>query len=322
MRRKPTRHTWSVAAVAISIIALVGATLLHGADAKARKTEAASRKSLVIDAHRHVGPGGFLGNYRVEDLLKEMQTLGVDKTVILPMGEMPKSAEEDQRMQAEVEKANDDYFNRGIISEEVKKLQSDRVDHSYVINAIRQHPDKLIGVYMINPWLGKVELDAAEKAVRRQGFRGLKLHPMGNSFRADDAVVDPVLRLARRLRVPVMFHTSYGLGTEPGRVAKVAERFPDVNIIMYHAGIQPHAADAIKAAREHKNIYFDTAHAEPEILQAVLEQVPPEQIVFGTDAPWGKWKTKFELVRNATASRPDVQRLVMGENIARLMRLR
>jgi len=225
-------------------------------------------------------------------------------------------------MEAEVNKANDDYFNKGIVTEAVKKLRSDRVDHTYVINALRQHPDKLVGVYMLNPWLGKGELDAAEKAIRHQGFRGLKLHPMGNSFRADDAVVDPVLRLARRLQVPVMFHTSYGLGTEPWRVAKIAERFPDVNIIMYHAGIQPHAADAIKAAKEHRNIFFDTAHSEPDILKAVLEQVPPEQIIFGTDAPWGKWKTKFELVRNSTAARPDMQRLVMGENIVRVMRLR
>lgn len=321
MGHRTNWQSWLVFELAISLSTL-GVFQLHSASTAGSEDRLASGKRLVVDAHRHVGWGGFLGDYPVEELLKEMRDRGVDRTVILPMGEMPKSPEENTQMEKEINKANDDYFNKGITSDEVKKLQSLRVDHSYVIGALRQHPDKLVGVYMLNPWLGKVELEAAEKSVRKQGFRGLKLHPMGNSFRADDAVVDPVLKLARRLRVPVMFHTSYGLGTEPARVAKVAARFPDVDIIMYHAGIGEHYRDAIKGAQQHRNLYIDTAHAEPAILEAILDQAPPRQIVFGTDAPWGKWKTKFELVRNASASRPGLQGLVMGENIARLMRLR
>src|SRR6202034_2890107 len=152
---------------------------------------------------------------------------------------------------AEVDKANDDYFRSGIISDAIKKAQSQSVDHAEVLEAVHRHPTRLIGVCIINPWLGKRELEAAERLIREQGFRGLKLHPMLHAFPADHEVVDPVLKLARRLDVPVMFHTSFGLGTEPARVANVAGRFPDVKVIMYHPGIGEFYKDAIKAARAH-----------------------------------------------------------------------
>ena len=221
-----------------------------------------------------------------------------------------------------MEKANDDYFNRNIVGDVIKKLQSDRMDHTEVINAIRLYPSRLVGVYMVNPWLGKPELREAEYAIQDRGFRGIKLRPVLNAFRADDAVVDPVLKLAGRLKVPVMFHTSFGLGSEPERVAKVAARFPEVNVVMYHPGIGESYKDAIKAAKEHHHIYLNTAHAKPAALQVFLDQVPVERIIYGSDAPWGAWATMFDLVRKKTKVRPDVQRLVMGENVTRLMGLR
>lgn len=319
MNKLQSRGLATVVFAALGAHSVIG---LSDTSPQRAQSKSATQKALVIDGHRHVGDGGFLGDFPAGDLIAEMDRLGIDKTVILPMGDMPKTAEEDNRMLAEIEKANDDYFKKGFISDEVKKLQCARVDHAEIIRAIHQYPTRLVGVYMINPWVGEPELEAAEKAVRSEGFRGLKLHPQGNSFPADHEVVDPVLKLARRLGVPVMFHTSFGLGTEPARVAKVAARFPEVSVIMYHPGIGEFHKDAIKAARQHRNVYLDTAHAEPAVLQAFLEQVPPKQIFFGTDAPWGKWAVKFELVRTATESRPDVQRLIMGENIARLMGLR
>ena len=287
------------------------------------QTAGVPQRPLVIDGHRHVGDGGFLGDkFRAADLVEEMDRLGIDKAVILPMGDMPATAEEDSRLLAENEQANVDYFNRGIVSELIKKLQSDLVDHTDIIQAIRLYPTRLVGVYMINPWVGEPELQAAKHAIEKQGFRGMKLHPQGNAFHADNEVVDPVLKLARQLKVPVMFHTSFGLGTEPHRVGKVAARFPDVDVIMYHPGIREFYKEAIEAARKHANIYLDTAHAEPKALRAFLDQVPPEQIIYGCDAPWGKWATKFDLVREATQTKPDMQRMIMGENMARVLRLR
>jgi len=314
-----TMRLWAFAMILFAGFPLA----LAGRSATFALTQTNDRKPLVIDGHRHVGDGGFLGNrFSASHLIEEMDRLGIEQAVILPMGKMPATAEEDKRKLAEMEKANDDYFNRNIVGHAIKKLQTDRMDHTEVINAIRLYPTRLVGVYIINPWLGEPELQAAEYAIEQRGFRGLKLHPVVNAFRADDAVVDPVLKLAQRLKVPVMFHTSFGLGSEPGRVAKAAARFPDVNVVMYHPGIGEFYKDAIKAAKEHRNIYLDTAHAEPAALQAFLDQVPAERIIYGTDAPWGQWAKMFDLVREKTKARPDLQRMVMGQNVARLMGLR
>lgn len=281
-----------------------------------------TRQNLVVDGHRHVGYGGFLGDkFRAEHLIAEMNRRGIDRAVILPMGEIPDAAEQDAKKLAETDQSNKDYFERGVISESIKKAQSARMDHAEIIDALQVYPERFVGVYIINPWLGE-ELAAAEEAIKHRGFRGLKLHPMLNAFPADHEVVDPVLKLARRLNVPVMFHTSFGLRTEPARVAKVAARFPDVAIVMFHPGIGEFHKDAIQAAREHANIYLDTAHADRAALQAFLEQVPPERILYGSDAPWGRWAEKFDLVQELTKSKHDVQRMVMGQNAARVMKLR
>ena len=307
----------------VAFVATFGIGMNTGLRVTIAQTEGDSPKVLVIDGHRHVGDGGVLGNhFMAPHLIEEMNRLGIDKAVILPMGKMPATAQGDQQDLAKKTKALDEYFSKNIVGDVVRKLQSDRVDHTEVSKAIRLYPSRLIGVYMLNPWLGKPGLEEAEHAIREQGYRGIKLHPMLNAFRADDEIVDPALKLARRLNVPVMFHTSFGPGTEPERVAKVAARFPDVKVIMYHPGIGKFYKSAIEAAKKHRNIFLDTAHAEPVALQAFLDQVPAEQIIFGSDAPWGKWATKFDLVRKATQTRPDVQRMVMGANMARVLGLR
>ena len=314
-----------LAGVVFVVFASFNAMVFAETSPEPAETKASTEKPLVIDGHRHISHPE--GDFSADSLIAEMDRLGIDKTVILPGGDVPKVktkkwSEEDSRALAEIQEATANYLNKGIVGNRIKKLQSERVDHNVVINALHKYPTRLVGVYMINPWLGKPEREVAEKAIRGEGFRGLKLHPEGNAFPADHEVVDPVLKLARRLGVPVMFHTSFGLGTEPARVAKVAARFPEVSVIMYHPGIGEFYKDAIKAAQQHRNVILDTAHAEPVALQAFLKQVPPKQIIYGTDAPWGKWDTKFELVTKATQSQPDVQRLIMGDNIARLMGIR
>lgn len=311
----------------LSIILLFCAGVIVASQNQANEAPGTNAKKVwVIDAHRHLGNAGFLGNFPADQLIAEMDKLGVDKTLILPMGNVAKTREEDSRMNDIVNQANDDYFNKGIVSFEVRKLQGYRWDHTEVIAAIRKYPDRLSGVYMINPWLGKADLDEAERAIRQLGFCGLKLHPMANAFRADDEVVGPVMKLASRLGVPVMIHSCFGVGTEPWRGAKLAARFPDVNIILYHAGAHltgsPRLVEgAIKAAQEHRNIFLELSDTQEDDMREILEQVPAEQIIYGTDAPWDKWSTRFAIVHRLTDSRPDVQQLVMGMNMARLLKL-
>ena len=71
--------------------------ILAGNSATFAQTQTHPNKPFVIDGHRHVGDGGFLGNrFSASHLIEEMDHLGIDKAVILPMGEMPTTAKEDQ----------------------------------------------------------------------------------------------------------------------------------------------------------------------------------------------------------------------------------
>jgi hypothetical protein len=65
-----------------------------------------------------------------------------------------------------------------------------------------------------------------------------------------------------------------------------AGEFPDARLILAHAGICD-LSWIWRVAPDHPNLLFDTAWWMPADLQALFSLVPPGQIVFASDAPYG-----------------------------------
>jgi hypothetical protein len=63
-------------------------------------------------------------------------------------------------------------------------------------------------------------------------------------------------------------------------------RYPDARLILAHAGICD-LAWIWRVAPDHPNLLFDTAWWIPADLEALFSLVPPGQIVFASDAPYG-----------------------------------
>lgn len=275
---------------------------------------------MIIDAHRHIGFAGSRGNCPVENVIRQMDEFQIDKTAVLPINLPPVGQRDDQAYEAAINKADLDFIEEGIVSDRLQQLRQDREDHHLVAQAIEKYPDRLIGVFVINPWLGQEILAEAEKAVTEQGFRGFKLHPVIYGFPADHEIAYPVLELAGKLKIPVMFHSSYGYGSEPWRVGNLAQQFPGVNFVLYHAGIdwqgKPYTQEAIKAAKENHNVWIDLSHAEPPQLQAIVDQAPSERVVFGSDDPFGTFECQLTRTLQALSSRENLRKKIMGENMA------
>lgn len=153
------------------------------------------------------------------------------------------------------------------------------------------------------------------------GARGLKLHPRGEQFLLDDRRLEDVWTLAHERRAPVIVHAGRGIPSLGAHAVQVATRYPGVRLILAHAGISDLAWIG-RQAQELPNLYFDTSWWAPADLLTLFATVPVGQILFASDAPYGRTSiTVLEIIRIARQAGVDDEglRLVLGAQAQRLL---
>jgi predicted TIM-barrel fold metal-dependent hydrolase len=119
------------------------------------------------------------------------------------------------------------------------------------------------------------------------GARGIKLHPRAQKFTATDERLGPVFELAAERRIPILIHAGRGLPPIAGGLRNQVERYPEAKLILAHAGIADMQALAA-CMRGRKGVFFDTSTWSPVDLLDFYRQVPPEQVVYASDYPYGQ----------------------------------
>jgi len=118
------------------------------------------------------------------------------------------------------------------------------------------------------------------------GARGIKLHPRAEGFTLDHPQVRSIVALAHERRLPVLIHAGRGIPALGLHSVDLAGDFPDARLILAHAGICD-LSWIWRVAADHPNLLFDTAWWMPADLSALFSLVPPGQILFASDAPYG-----------------------------------
>jgi len=119
------------------------------------------------------------------------------------------------------------------------------------------------------------------------GAQGIKLHPRAQKFTATDERLGPVFELAAERRVPILIHAGRGLPPIAEGLRALVERNPGAKLILAHAGIADMQALAA-CMRGRKGVFFDTSTWSPVDLLDFYRQIPPEQVLYASDYPYGQ----------------------------------
>jgi predicted TIM-barrel fold metal-dependent hydrolase len=158
-------------------------------------------------------------------------------------------------------------------------------------------------------------------AVKELGLRGIKLHSM------DGFPSRELMDRISEYKIPVLAHS--GMGLSPLVYEGIIQSYPDIIIILAHLGFDLNWStmfsmpmSAFYLAKKYKNVYLDTAAATwvQYILEQAVEEVGPDKILFGTDAPWFYPSIMKACINDLEISDGDKQK-IFGGNIARILNL-
>lgn len=167
------------------------------------------------------------------------------------------------------------------------------------------------------------------------GCKGLKLHPIMQNFRPDDARVFAIFDYLERAHphLPVLFHTGrmhYFLGARQenpehadiARFAPLLAQFKKQPVVFGHMGMLGEAQPAIAMAAAHANVFLEISFQPVAIVQDALKRLGSERLLLGSDWPASETATEIGIVRKATAGDVKAERNVLWNNGARLLGLR
>jgi hypothetical protein len=206
----------------------------------------------VIDTHQHLGRSRFSGVTTTEDdLVAAMDRHHVATALVMPQ----------------------------------PTLEDVRAVHDRIAEAAARHPGRIAGIASVDPW-GTDEEYAAEvtRCVRDLGFVAIKLHPLGHGIAPNHPAADKVFAAATRLEVPVIVHT--GLGAPfalPALCIPPARAYPDVPVVLAHAGWGLYSQEAVVAAEVCANIYLEPSWCPSFSLEHMVRAIGVERLLFGSD---------------------------------------
>ena len=207
---------------------------------------------MIVNAHAHIGESRvFEHDFPEQALISGMDKYGIDVSIVQP----------------------------AIGPESYQKYHDDIAD------AAARYPGRIAGMTAFSPQMDPDDYFAeVERCVKELGFVAIKLHPL-------EMAVDPLsadgrvtFEAASAFGVPLMVHT--GLGSPfagPAKLIPRAREFPQLPIIMAHAGLIVYTHEAMVAAEICPNLYFEPSWCSYYLVQEMIEKFGSNRVMIGGD---------------------------------------
>ena len=224
------------------------------------------------------------------------------------------------------------------------KLTIEKINRIYA-DAVEQHPQRLIAFAGIDP-RRKNAPEMVEKFLGEWGMKGIKFHTAAG-FYPNDKACYPIYEKASEYGVPVLLHTGevlkplYFKYCQPIYVQEIAMDFPDLPIILAHAGGCWYS-EAVAICNSTTNVYLDVSVWQSRLLRplefyralrTLLDSVSWQRVLFGSDYPFlkllvnqEKWVKAFTEIPDSVEEqgikfRDEEIKGIMGDNAIKILGL-
>jgi len=233
---------------------------------------------------------GMRTTHTAPNLVRDMQALGIASAVVLPI-DLPVGAR----------------------------------NADMLLETARRYPE-LLPFGSVHP-LDR-DIDARLDRQRSDGAHGIKLHPNGQFIAPDHPRTVHLCGRCGVRGLPVLFHCG-PVGIEPksarrrsqvARYERTIAENPDTTFVLGHSGALQYE-QAIRFADQYPNTYFELSCLGLGALRTVLDTVPPDRVLYGTDWPFYHQSLTLARVLIATEHDQSLRRAALHDNAARLLAL-
>ena len=188
--------------------------------------------------------------------------------------------------------------------------------------AVKTYPDRIVGLCRINPTFGGTHTtELIERYVRDWNCAGIKLVAGYDFYRPNDMkVMGPLLDVAEKHDLTVLFHSGDAPRDLPSLHARAAARYPKVRFVLAHIGMHSFLWEAIHAAQDYPNVFVDMSQAFPFDIKTFINEVSVDKLLYGTDAPYQSplvERTKIDVLGLSDADK----RRVLRDNAIRVYKI-
>lgn len=248
----------------------------------------------MIDADCHISSRETGIEIGVNELLRRMDGVGVEKAICWPV---------------------------------VSYTREIAADNRAIAEGMRAHPDRIVGFCGVNPALGLPEArDELKRCIEVYGARGVKLNGARDAYYIDDPALSlPLIEVIAEAGLILAFHCGANdfERTHPFRIAKISALHPGLPVMVVHMGGagSPSLHDAvIEFAAQHPNWYLVDSEADYRKVHKTLKVLGPERICYGSDTPFCpmrfEWGIRQVVYQDLSAGD---RAKVFGGNAARLL---
>lgn len=259
---------------------------------------------MIIDSHAHV-------LLPTERQIAAMDEAGIDRTILFTTTVHPERATDVASFEQEM------AVLQQILAGQFRPAAARLAAIGELVAAVTAHPQRFLGFGTVPLGLSEPELAAwMTEQVLAHGFRGLGEFTLGPGQVGQLAPIFAAAATCANL--PLWVHTFHPLTlADIKELVRLSQRFPSVPLILGHLG-GVHFLDVIKLAQEQPQIYLDLSASYTPLAPALAVQALPERTFFSSDAPYGDPLLARQLIERVVRD-PAHRRLVLGENIARLL---
>jgi len=198
-----------------------------------------------------------------------------------------------------------------------------RRGNEVMADVLKEFPGRFIGYALPNPNYPDDIDRELDRCIGESGMKGIKTHTVFHNLPADAPGYWKIYEYAQAHGgLPILGHDF----TDAATTERVVSAFPGVAFIAAHNGGLTRGRrfleDRVQVVRDAENLYVDLAMTQRYYgtIEALVEKVGAEKIVFGSDISWQQATHQIGSVLCADISEHDKE-LILGLNAAKIFKL-